>query len=320
MFQADDRGAVLPHADQSASIHPLLIEYRIHVRTSNLDGAGTSSAVRLLLCGDHREEEFSLDKSLNHLKIFRRGCEDIFTFKLASLGILRSATVLHSCSGPRPSWHLHEIEVIDTDGMLSYLFECRQRVSAGFGQAKVVSTVGSKFLNWISLRLKKPQQRVFPTSTGVYLYTVHVRTSDLQGAGTKANVFLSLTGELGSVQSLELQSEDFFQAGSDKIFKFYLPPLGSITSITVSLDGFGRASTWHLQHIDVLDTHGGKSFLFSYCQWLSKNATVLQPHHSESNILICLTLKDPVVNTIATLYKSVCHAHHSRETIPVHIF
>jgi hypothetical protein len=193
--------------------------------------------------------------------------------------------------------------------MQAHLFGCGQWIARG--KAKVVSTFVENDVNWISFRLKKPKQRPMKASQDLLLYKVHVRTSDLKGAGTDANVFLSITGSLHSVQSLELRyverDVDKFESGSEDVFEFHLPPLGDIASIKVMHDntgGFGSA--WHLQDVEIIDTHSRKSFLFKCCQWLSKYegpASIEKICDSESNIMISFMIEKPEVKMLLNLYK-----------------
>ena len=300
---------------QSALANPLpstrpVTEYTIHVRTSDLDGAGTSANVRLSLIGELRAEELRLEKSMNYSIMFQRGGEYIFVVKIAPLGMIRSAAVMHDESGPNQAWHLLEIEVVDTNSMQSYLFRCQQWVARDQGNAKVVASVGPDGKNWISLRLKKPQQKVHRASQELLTYEVHVRTSDIKGAGTDSRVFLSITGDLHSVQSLELENAsnrgDKFESGSDDTFEFHLPPLGNILGIKIMHDNFGSNSAWHLQDVEIIDTKAGKSFSFACSQWLSKTegpAAVEHTGDSESNILISMLLEKPDVKMLPILYK-----------------
>ena len=45
------------------------------------------------------EEEFELDKCLNHTDKFERGSEDIFEFRFPPLGDILSAKIMHDNSG-----------------------------------------------------------------------------------------------------------------------------------------------------------------------------------------------------------------------------
>ena len=294
---------------QSALANPLpstrpVTEYTIHVRTSDLDGAGTSANVRLSLIGELRAEELRLEKSMNYSIMFQRGGEYIFVVKIAPLGMIRSAAVMNQ------AWHLLEIEVVDTKSMQLYLFRCQQWVARDQGNAKVVASVGSDGKNWISLRLKKPQQKVHVAFQELLTYKVHVRTSDIKGAVTDSRVFLSITGGFHSVQSLELENAsnrgDKFESGSDDTFEFHLPPLGNILGIKIMHDNFGSNSAWHLQDVEIIDTKAGKSFSFACSQWLSKTegpAAVEHTGDSESNILISMLLEKPDVKMLPILYK-----------------
>ncbi len=295
-----------------STTHSMMTKYTVHTRTSNIDGAGACGTVRLSLLGEFRAEELELCKSLNHSKPFARGCEDIFEFHSAHLGILRSATVmLHNSGGAEVSWHLQEIEVVDTVCMQAYSFACGQWIASDMRNAKAVASLDADGFNRISLRLKKPKQRPFKSSQDLTLYKVHVRTSVLKGSGTDANVFLSITGSLNSAQSLELRYDergvDKFENGSEDVFEFHLPPLGDIVNIKVMHDnsgGFGSA--WHLQDVEIIDTEVKKSFLFKCCQWLSKYegpATIESKYDSESQILISLVLDNPEVCMLPILYR-----------------
>ncbi len=305
-----DATAALHSAPAITSSRHSLTKYLIHVRTSNLNGAGTFGKVRLSLHGDERIEELRLEKSLNHSKPFKRGCEDTFEFQLASLGILRFATVLlQPASGS--AWHLQEIEVLDTSSMQSYLFGWGNWVDPGLGKSKAALIYGSDGSEWFSLRLKKPKSKSYESLQDLLLYKVRVRTSDIKGAGTDANVFISITGELHSVTSVELHynglRDDKFEAGSEDIFDLYLPPLGNIVCIKVMHDNFGGfGSAWHLQDVEITDTDAGKKYLFECNQWLSKDegpASVEKPYDSESNLLISMVLDYPKIDFIRILYR-----------------
>jgi hypothetical protein len=310
--QSSDRSQDSVVTLPASATHSMLTKYKIHVRTSDVDGAGASGKVRIVLTGEFRAEELELGSSLNHANPFRRGYEDTFEFFLNTLGVLRSATVmLHDASGSEAAWHLREMEVIDTKCNLAYVFGCGQWIASALRNVKVLASSTVDGLNWISLRLKKPKQRPFEALRDLVLYKIHVRTSDLKGAGTDANVFLSITGALDSVQSLELKYDedraDKFESGSEDVFEFHLPALGDIISVKVSRDNFvDFASAWHLQDVEIIDTTARKSFLFNCCQWLSKHegpATIEKKYDSESNLLISLMLDKPEVQMLTNLYK-----------------
>ncbi len=303
---------LLPTSEISdlSSIGQSLVKYIVHVRTSNIDGAGTSGKVRLSLFGDARFEQLDLEMSLNHSKPFKRGCTDTFEFQLFSLGILRFATVMLQKTS-NSSWHLQEIEVLDLGSLQLYLFGCGQWVAPGLDNSKAYLVSDSYDSTWVALRLKKPKQRSYECLQDLVLYKVCVRTSDMKGAGTDANVFISITGERNSVQSIELHynglRNDKFEVGSEDIFDLYFPPLGNIVSVKVMHDNFGGfGSAWHLKNVEITDTTAGKSYLFDCNQWLAKDegpATIEKPYDSESNMLISLALEDPKVHMVKNIYK-----------------
>ena len=119
------------------------------------------------------EEEIELDKCLNHADKFERGHEDIFEFRLPPLGDLLSAKIMHDNSGltnpdvrclsppyfvpavclyfsfrslvnvTLPQWHLKEVEVVDTQNGVSFLFSCGKWLSREAAERKELDGNGS---------------------------------------------------------------------------------------------------------------------------------------------------------------------------------
>ena len=119
------------------------------------------------------EEEIELEKCLNHADKFERGHEDIFEFRLPPLGDLLSAKIMHDNSGltnpdvrclspphfvpavclyfsfrslvsvTLPQWHLKEVEVVDTQNGVSFLFSCGKWLSREAAERKELDGNGS---------------------------------------------------------------------------------------------------------------------------------------------------------------------------------
>ena len=110
------------------------------------------------------EEDFELDKCLNHVDKFERGSEDIFEFRFPQLGDILSLKIMHDNSGlTNPvrqivdmlsihgshaalvlhyqDWHLAEIEVVDTRMDRSFLFPCNQWLSREAVEQKGADTM-----------------------------------------------------------------------------------------------------------------------------------------------------------------------------------
>ena len=75
-------------------------------------------------------------------------------------------------------------------------------------------------------------------------YKVTVKTSDIRGCGTDANVFIQIFGENGSSDELKLKDSathmDKFERGQEDIFSFNLLSLGDLSKIRIWHDNKGE--------------------------------------------------------------------------------
>jgi hypothetical protein len=99
----------------------------------------------------------------------------------------------------------------------------------------------------------------------------------LSGAGTDANVFVTLFGENGDSGELELKKSETnvnkFEKNKLDVFEFNnILSLGEFTKLRVRHDNTGNLignASWHLEYIKVDDVASGKSFKFDCNKWLS---------------------------------------------------
>lgn len=74
-------------------------------------------------------------------------------------------------------------------------------------------------------------------------YTVNVKTSDIRGSGTDANVCIILFGVNGNTDTLKLKDSgthrDKFERNQSDIFSFSLLSLGDLTKIRIWHDNAG---------------------------------------------------------------------------------
>jgi hypothetical protein len=103
----------------------------------------------------------------------------------------------------------------------------------------------------------------------VVQYKVLVKTGDIRGAGTDANVFLQLFGEHGDTGERKLESGgNNFERGHTDTFGIEAVDLGEIKRARVGHDGSGFGSGWFLDNI-VLEA-GEKKWVFNCGRWLDK--------------------------------------------------
>ena len=102
-------------------------------------------------------------------------------------------------------------------------------------------------------------------------YKVLVKTGDIRGAGTDANVFLQLFGANGDTGERKLESGgNNFERGHTDTFGIEAVDLGEIKRARVGHDGSGFGSGWFLDNIVVSAEGSGKEWVFNCGKWLDK--------------------------------------------------
>ena len=78
-----------------------------------------------------------------------------------------------------------------------------------------------------------------------------VYTGNEAGAGTNANVKITLFGELGDSGEVDLDRklEDNFERGKKDVFDLKFKDLGKLEKVKVSQDGSGFRSAWFLDKV-----------------------------------------------------------------------
>lgn len=111
-------------------------------------------------------------------------------------------------------------------------------------------------------------------------YMVEVHTGDVKGAGTGANVFVTLEGSGGSSSKQLLQPGEGvglgrgggFERGSvTKAEVRVQPNLGRVKRLVIGHDNSGFGSDWFLDHVVLYEKSDPDNKLFFECgQWLSR--------------------------------------------------
>ncbi len=102
-------------------------------------------------------------------------------------------------------------------------------------------------------------------------YKISVKTGDVRGAGTDANVFVQLIGETSDSGERKLESSgNNFERGHTDAVTFEALGLGEINKIRVGHDGSGVGSGWFLDNVVVKNEKSGKEWVFNCGKWLDK--------------------------------------------------
>jgi hypothetical protein len=89
-------------------------------------------------------------------------------------------------------------------------------------------------------------------TAAVVHYLVHVKTMNISGAGTDANVWLKVFGTKGQTGYLPLETfGDDFERGSVDTFAITANDLGAITRLCLRVDDAGLFPDWSVEWVDV---------------------------------------------------------------------
>ncbi|MGW7042201.1 PLAT/LH2 domain-containing protein [Streptomyces avermitilis] len=101
-------------------------------------------------------------------------------------------------------------------------------------------------------------------------YRINVHTADVDGAGTDANVYITVFGSNGSSDEIQLDSgRDDFERNSVDTFTHTLRDLGDLYRIRIRHDNSGSRPGWFLDRITIRDEDSDKECAFPCARWLA---------------------------------------------------
>ncbi|XP_043745450.1 lipoxygenase homology domain-containing protein 1 isoform X3 [Cervus elaphus] len=233
--------------------------YEMTVWTGDVVGGGTDSNIFMTLYGiNGSTEEVQLDKKKAR---FEREQNDTFIMEILDIAPFTKMRIRIDGLGSRPEWFLERILLKNMNTGDLTMFYYGDWLSQRKGKKTLVCEMcavidGEEMMEWTS-------------------YTVSVKTSDVLGAGTDANVFIIIFGENGDSGTLALkQSANWnkFERNSTDTFNFSdMLSLGHLCKLRVWHDNKGIFPGWHLSHVDVKDNSRDETFRFQCDCWLSKS-------------------------------------------------
>ena len=105
-------------------------------------------------------------------------------------------------------------------------------------------------------------------------YEVKVYTGDKRGAGTDANVFLTiygLTGDTGERELKKSENINKFETNQCDTFIIKAIELDELQKIKIRHDNKGGGAAWYLERVEIFNPSTNRSYLFNCQNWLSKN-------------------------------------------------
>ncbi|XP_072685574.1 lipoxygenase homology domain-containing protein 1 isoform X3 [Canis lupus baileyi] len=233
--------------------------YEMTVWTGDVVGGGTDSNIFMTLYGiNGSTEEVQLDKKKAR---FEREQNDTFIMEILDIAPFTKMRIRIDGLGSRPEWFLERILLKNMNTGDLTMFYYGDWLSQRKGKKTLVCEMcavidGEEMMEWTS-------------------YTVSVKTSDILGAGTDANVFIIIFGENGDSGTLALkQSANWnkFERNNTDTFNFPdMLSLGHLCKLRVWHDNKGIFPGWHLSYIDVKDNSRDETFRFQCDCWLSRS-------------------------------------------------
>ena len=103
-------------------------------------------------------------------------------------------------------------------------------------------------------------------------YRITVVTGTPDGAGTDANVYLTLLGTRGNGGERQLNNfENNFERGRTDVFSLEMEDLGEIDRIRVRHDNTGHRPGWFLDRVTVHNENTDEEFVFPCGRWLARD-------------------------------------------------
>uniref|UniRef100_A0A8C8HBG1 PLAT domain-containing protein n=1 Tax=Oncorhynchus tshawytscha TaxID=74940 RepID=A0A8C8HBG1_ONCTS len=236
------------------------IIYEVTVVTGDVQNAGTDTQIYVSVFGTNgTTEEVLLQKNEDR---FERGQEDTFSLEVDDIAPLRKMRVRVDGSGSRPDWFLAKIIMRNLT---------TEEVSVFTYEEWLSKTKGPKRTMICEMAAVVDEEEMVEITT----YIIQVKTSDIGGAGTDANVWIIVFGECGDTGTLalkECQKSNKFERKQTDVFRFPdVLSLGELSKVRVWHDNSGPAPGWHIEYIDVKDEALDRTFRFPCDRWLAQN-------------------------------------------------
>ncbi|XP_029211921.2 uncharacterized protein LOC114975839 isoform X2 [Acropora millepora] len=273
-------------------------QYQVHIYTGDKWGAGTDANVLITIFGENGDSgEKKLDNNRNN---FESGQKDSFSVSCgAYLGRLSKIRIGHDNTGFGAAWFLDKVTVEDSKTGEEVTFSCQRWFSTSDGDGKIsrelvrdgedeeATVVSQEKILKTNIEVSENvdqdqteereketvQIEVAQEEVKDYKYQVHIYTGDKWGAGTDANVLITLFGEDGDSEEKKLDNnKNNFESGQKDSFVICCGTyLGQLSKIRIGHDNTGFGAAWFLDKVTVEDPKTGEEVIFPCQRWFSTN-------------------------------------------------
>jgi len=209
--------------------------YTIHTFTGDVSKSSCDANVHVVLYGERGESGVQLLQHPNQL--FARAKKDSFQIECKNLGRLRKIKIGHDSSGAKSNWYLDKVVIDDSFMDSVYTVPCQK----WFGKKVDDGKTEREF----------PIGREF-TGTGIP-YTIQVFTGDVRGAGTDAEVYITLHGGgKKNKQSEKIVLDGKFERNRVDVCNVECGKmLSPLDKIEIGHDDSGIGPAWYLDKVVV---------------------------------------------------------------------
>jgi len=105
-------------------------------------------------------------------------------------------------------------------------------------------------------------------------YPVTIRTGNQSGAGTDANVYVQIFGDLASTSRPTLDKSGYndFERGDEDTYEVWSDVnIGFPEQVAIGHDDANSGSAWYLDWVKVKDPYTGKEYTFNYYGWIDSS-------------------------------------------------
>ncbi|XP_076450682.1 LOW QUALITY PROTEIN: lipoxygenase homology domain-containing protein 1-like [Babylonia areolata] len=256
------------------------VEYTVHVKTGDEFGAGTDSSVFVTLYGEKGDTGERQLKESNNRNKFERKQEDVFSIKAVDLGKLVKVKIRHDNGGMGSAWFLDSLEVQDGKRKKSYFFPCQRWLATNKDDGQIcrelvpVDAALKRKMSHLESSTAIRDEIGLETKAAMTTYHVKVTTGDVWGAGTDANIFIILYGDIDNTGKMFLKSslnnKNKFERNQMDEFILETVKIGELKKIRIGHDNAGGGAAWHLNNVEIDCPSLGATWMFPCNRWLSE--------------------------------------------------
>ncbi|XP_048360273.1 lipoxygenase homology domain-containing protein 1 [Sphaerodactylus townsendi] len=247
--------------------------YNVLTITSDLEDAETKENVWIILEGKKgRSKEFLLENSTKKRR-FLRGAKDEFQFSSKNVGDVAAICVGHCPKDGKKSkssvktevyWHFQEIMITETELSNQYFFRCNAKIPLRSKRDDYKVVECTKVIESFASRARS----LVPVK-----YEVIVVTGFEKGAGTDANVFITIFGANGDSgkRALKQKHRNLFERGRDDRFFLEILELGELRKVRIEHDNTGISPGWLVERVEITNSATGVTTNFPCGKWLDEN-------------------------------------------------